>query len=495
MTFVAGSLAGKPVRRVEDGDLLRGLGTYVDNLKVDDMVFLAFVRSPAAHAALRSVDVSEAQQMPGVVAVYTADDLELPDYIGFLQVHPGVQHPPLAVGRVYFVGDPVAVVVAESKAQAVDAAELVAVEYEPLPVAIDMELALATGAPLQYEQVPGNLRLGDPGRRRRRRAWRRRDRRPRALREPAGCGRAHGGIRDRRRTRRGGFGLPDHRLCGLPDAAPDEGPDRDGLRPASIPGPGDRSPRRGRVRRQAPHRRGTRRGQGGARARSSGEMGRDALGEPGRHAARAGPGAVRRAWPEPRRQHRRDALPDRRRLRSLRRLRRDAAGDDDEDHGLGLLPHPEDRLRRRGGHHQHHVDGRLPRRRTARSSRVPRADHGHGGRRARDGSGRAAPAQPRPARRLPLHDRDGGGVRQWRLRRRTHRGTPSRRLRRTARRAGRASPTRRPASARDRHVCLRRGHRRRRRGIRLGRGARRRYGDGQGGDLRARPGPRDRLLR
>ena len=96
MTFVAGSLAGKPVRRVEDGDLLRGLGTYVDNLKVDDMVFLAFVRSPAAHAALRSVDVSEAQQMPGVVAVYTADDLELPDYIGFLQVHPGVQHPPLA---------------------------------------------------------------------------------------------------------------------------------------------------------------------------------------------------------------------------------------------------------------------------------------------------------------------------------------------------------------------------------------------------------------
>jgi aerobic carbon-monoxide dehydrogenase large subunit len=160
MTFVAGSLAGKPVRRVEDGDLLRGLGTYVDNLQVDDMVFLAFVRSPAAHAALRSVEVSEAQQMPGVVAIYTADDLELPDYIGFLQVHPGVQHPPLAVGRVYFVGDPVAVVVAESKAQAVDAAELVAVEYEPLPVAIDMELALATGAPLQYEQVPGNLVSG-----------------------------------------------------------------------------------------------------------------------------------------------------------------------------------------------------------------------------------------------------------------------------------------------------------------------------------------------
>ena len=165
MTFVAGSLAGKPVRRVEDADLLRGLATYVDNLKIDDMLSLAFVRSPSAHAEIRSIDISEAERMPGVVAVYTAENLELPDFVGFFQVHPGVHRQPLASGRVRFVGDPVAVVVAESKSQAVDAAELVAVEYETLAAAIDMEAALAPGAPQQYEEVPGNLLSGtrDPG--------------------------------------------------------------------------------------------------------------------------------------------------------------------------------------------------------------------------------------------------------------------------------------------------------------------------------------------
>ncbi len=165
MTFVAGSLAGKPVRRVEDADLLRGLATYVDNLKVDGMLSLAFVRSPSAHAEIRSIDISEAERMPGVVAVYTAENLELPDFVGFFQVHPGVHRQPLASGRVRFVGDPVAVVIAESKSQAVDAAELVAVEYETLAAAIDMEAALAPGAPQQYEEVPGNLLSGtrDPG--------------------------------------------------------------------------------------------------------------------------------------------------------------------------------------------------------------------------------------------------------------------------------------------------------------------------------------------
>jgi len=157
MTFVAGSLAGRPVRRVEDAELLRGHATYVDNLKVDGILELAFVRSPSAHAEIRSVDVTEARQLPGVVAVYTADDLELPSYTLFGQVHPAVTRPPLASGRVHFVGDPVAVIVAESKGQAVDAAEAVVVDYEPLPAAVDMEAALAPGAPLQYEKVPGNL--------------------------------------------------------------------------------------------------------------------------------------------------------------------------------------------------------------------------------------------------------------------------------------------------------------------------------------------------
>ena len=160
MTLVAGSLAGRPVRRVEDPDLLRGFATYVDNLKVDDMLSLVFVRSPHARADIGSIDTSEAQEMPGVVAVYTAENLELPDYVGFFQVHPGVRRPPLASGRANFVGDQVVAVVAESKSQALDAAELVAIEYRPLPGAIDPESALAPGAPLQYEQVPGNLLSG-----------------------------------------------------------------------------------------------------------------------------------------------------------------------------------------------------------------------------------------------------------------------------------------------------------------------------------------------
>src|SRR5271165_859691 len=160
MTFVAGSLAGKPVRRVEDGELLRGHGTYVDNLKIEGLLALAFVRSPSAHAEIRSIETADAQKMPGVVAVYTAENLELPAYTGFGQIHPAVTRPPLASGRVRFVGDPVAVVVAESAAQAADAAELIAVDYEPLPAAVDMEAALAPDAALQYELVPGNLLTG-----------------------------------------------------------------------------------------------------------------------------------------------------------------------------------------------------------------------------------------------------------------------------------------------------------------------------------------------
>jgi len=129
-------------------------------MKIDGLLALAFVRSPSAHAAIRSVDTDDASKMPGVVAVFTAENLELPGYTGFGQIHPAVTRPPLASGRVRFVGDPVAVVVAESATQAADAAELVAVDYEPLASAVDMEAALAPGAALQYEQVSGNLLSG-----------------------------------------------------------------------------------------------------------------------------------------------------------------------------------------------------------------------------------------------------------------------------------------------------------------------------------------------
>ena len=120
--FAAGSLVGAPVRRVEDLDLLTGHGTYIDNLSIDGMLELAFVRSTVAHAKLVSIDTSEARAMPGVVGVYTADDLDVPEYFLFMKVNPAVTRPSLAKDRVRFVGDIVAVVGAETRAQAVDAA-------------------------------------------------------------------------------------------------------------------------------------------------------------------------------------------------------------------------------------------------------------------------------------------------------------------------------------------------------------------------------------
>ena len=158
---MAGSLLGNAVRRVEDPELLRGLGTFVDNMRPDGVLFAAFVRSPFAHATLTGVDVTEAQQAPGVVAVLTAADLGLQPGFQFFTTNPRCARPPLAEGKVRFVGEAVAVVVAETQAQAVDAAELVDVDYDPLDVVVDMEAAVSPGAPLQFDDVPGNVARGE----------------------------------------------------------------------------------------------------------------------------------------------------------------------------------------------------------------------------------------------------------------------------------------------------------------------------------------------
>jgi carbon-monoxide dehydrogenase large subunit len=159
-TFGAGSLVGVPVRRVEDPTLLRGQASYIDNLDLPGALHLSFVRSPVAHAELTAIDTSDARTMPGVVAVYTATDLEFPNHTGMVQLNPNVVRPALARDRVRFVGDPVAVVVAETKAQAVDAAEAVVVDYEPLDAVTDMEAALAPDAPLQFEALGSNVVMG-----------------------------------------------------------------------------------------------------------------------------------------------------------------------------------------------------------------------------------------------------------------------------------------------------------------------------------------------
>jgi carbon-monoxide dehydrogenase large subunit len=140
-----GSILGNRVRRVEDPRFLTRGGDYIDAMRFPDEAWVAYVRSPYAHATIDSVDVAEALAMPGVLGVYTFADLSSlaptpPSRPGL----PEAMHRPLlADGRVRFVGEPVAAVVAESMAIATDAAEVVIVDYDPLPVVIDVEHSAA----------------------------------------------------------------------------------------------------------------------------------------------------------------------------------------------------------------------------------------------------------------------------------------------------------------------------------------------------------------
>ncbi len=157
MTDVQGSILGNAVLRKEDPRLLFGNDKYYDDLVEPGMVFVHFVRSPFAHATITSVDISDATGQPGVVGVYTADNLELNPYLGFPMFPPYVARPPLAKGKVRFVGDIVAAVVASSRAAAEDAAESVVVDYEPLPAVVDAEAALADGAPVLFDEHGNNM--------------------------------------------------------------------------------------------------------------------------------------------------------------------------------------------------------------------------------------------------------------------------------------------------------------------------------------------------
>jgi aerobic carbon-monoxide dehydrogenase large subunit len=152
----AGSILGNAVRRVEDPRLLRGEAKYVDDLGPEGTLHVVFVRSTVAHARLLAVDTLEAQRMEGVVLVATHDTLGLADLQGFVMLPPAFNRPPLARDVVRFVGDIVAVVAAETRAQAVDAAEAVIVDYDPLPVVVDPEAALADDAVLVFPEHGSN---------------------------------------------------------------------------------------------------------------------------------------------------------------------------------------------------------------------------------------------------------------------------------------------------------------------------------------------------
>ena len=154
---MVGSILGNRVRRVEDPELLTGRSTYVDDLRVPGTVHAVFVRSPFAHARISSIDTSEAEAASGVLAVHTAATLGSEWVPPFAVVNEEVGHPPLADGVARYVGDPVALVVALTRAQAVDAAELVDIDYDELPAVVDMEEALAPDAPLQFPELGSNI--------------------------------------------------------------------------------------------------------------------------------------------------------------------------------------------------------------------------------------------------------------------------------------------------------------------------------------------------
>ena len=157
---------GQRIRRNEDARLLTGRALFVDDVRLDGMLHVAFARSDHAHGRLRGVDVSAARRRPGVVAVFTAADLG--DYwqTGPVLVPPppikglvfhGRTQGPLARDKVRHVGEPIAMVIAESRYIAEDAVADIVVDVEPLPAVVDLEAALAPGAPRVHEDLPSNL--------------------------------------------------------------------------------------------------------------------------------------------------------------------------------------------------------------------------------------------------------------------------------------------------------------------------------------------------
>ncbi len=168
---------GQPVRREEDLRLLRGLGRYVDDAGQPNDARGYVLRSPHAHAVIRALDATAARAAPGIVAVLSGEDLRRR---GLGTLTPAVRRrrstgepafvcpqPLLALERVRYVGDPVAFIVADTLNQAKDAAELVEIDYEPLPAAITAAAALAPGAPAVWDDNPGNEaffhEVGDKG--------------------------------------------------------------------------------------------------------------------------------------------------------------------------------------------------------------------------------------------------------------------------------------------------------------------------------------------
>src|SRR6202000_2952369 len=165
MTAIAAErYTGASIRRSEDPRILTGKGRYVDDIKLPGMLHAAFVRSPLAHARVLSVDVSAARALPGVVAAFTGAELESmtvpgPDVLMTLMGAGGPvpEFTLLATDKVRFAGDPVAIVIAESRYLAEDGCALVEGEYDDLPPGVDPPFALAPGTPPLFANLGDNI--------------------------------------------------------------------------------------------------------------------------------------------------------------------------------------------------------------------------------------------------------------------------------------------------------------------------------------------------
>ena len=155
-------MMGARIKRLEDPRHLRGQASFVDDIKLPGILQAAIVRSPYGHARIKRIDLKAARAMPGVVDAFALDDAwpnnppTIPVLVGVPSLLPCPQYP-LARDRVRYVGEPVAVIVAESRGQAEDAMEVAEVEYEPLPAVADCTVAMAKGATLLHDTVPGNM--------------------------------------------------------------------------------------------------------------------------------------------------------------------------------------------------------------------------------------------------------------------------------------------------------------------------------------------------
>src|SRR5271170_6994714 len=157
----ASTYIGQPLRRREDFKFITGKGRYVDDIKVPGMLHVAILRSPHAHANIKRVDLAVARAAPGVRLVLSGADFAgkigpiVPNWI-----MPGTkvpERPVVAIDRVRFVGECVALVVAQTQALAYDAVDLIEVEYDALPAVVDEEQAIRDDAPQLHESVPNNV--------------------------------------------------------------------------------------------------------------------------------------------------------------------------------------------------------------------------------------------------------------------------------------------------------------------------------------------------